>query len=155
MFNQKFYYFLLCTFSLLLSSCSEKTESQPVFTFKNLTDRYNSQTGVFTRVYGVDESVSVKVKLTAEEKNQIEDVFRETGFKNLPQIIDCTKWGVQPVHYDELSLNGYTVQYQSSSGDRWFCFKGNRFEKIMSMLQNIVLNKPEVKRLEMSSIFYE
>lgn len=153
--KKKFYYFLLGIYSLLSYSCSEKTESQPVFTYRNLTDRYNSKTGIFTRFYDSNESVSVKVKLTAEEEKQIADLFRETGFKNLPQKIDCTEWGVQPVLYDELSLDGYSVTYQSSPGSRWFCFKGDRFEKIMSTLQHIVLGKPEVKRLEMSGIFYE
>ncbi|WP_370901576.1 hypothetical protein [Chryseobacterium gossypii] len=155
MVNQKFYsivcYLLL---SILLISCSQKLNPNSAFGYKDLTDSYDSKTSLFTRDYG-DDIVKVKITLRQDEKEKIIKTFSENRFQNLPSEIDCSRWGFHPQIYDELFLDNYSVKYIHNSEDRWLCPSGKRFDKIHTVMRDIILNKPEIKKLEPSDIAYE
>ncbi|WP_326981930.1 hypothetical protein VUJ46_17085 [Chryseobacterium sp. MYb264] len=145
-------------FSLLLFSCNEnkKLNNHATFGFKNLNSSYDSKTNTFTRRYGDGDSIQVKITLTTEEKEKIQHTFFENNFQNLPTTINCTSWGVHPKIYDCIFFDGSIVQYiHNSHNKKWLCPSGKKFDKINAVLQDIILNKPEIKELQPSGIAYE
>jgi hypothetical protein len=156
MLLRKFHFVLSILSLLTIYSCKEKniSKSDFEFTYSDLNDRYDSQTGIFTRTYA-DDTINVKVELTENEKLQILKIFQDNDFENMPNEINCSEWGVHPTMYYNLSLNNLKVRYIKTSGDHWFCFNGKKVEKINAIIQSIILNKAEIKTLEDSNIFYE
>lgn len=157
MVNRKSYQIIFCILCVLLFiSCSEKVQLDPdsSFKFENLTDSYDSNTAAFTRRYSND-TVRIGVTLTQEEKKRVFQAFSENNFQNFPNKIDCSSWGVNPKIYDELILNNHTVKYIHNVDQGLFCLKGKKFNNISILIHEILMNKPEVKKLEMSDIFYE
>lgn len=145
-------------FSLLLICCGEKKilNSNYSFEYEDLFNSYNSKTGIFKRKY-YDDTVRIKIVLTKEEKERILMSFVENKFENFPNEIDCSKWGYNPQHYDYIKLNNHNVKYiYNGSGDiGWFCPTGKRFNRISNIILDILLRKPEVKKLKPSDIYYE
>src|SRR5690606_28294175 len=138
-------------FSLCLISCSEKIklDSNSSFKYEDLNNSYDSKTKIFTRKYSND-TITVKIELTKNEKEKILQSFIENRFLSFPNEIDCSKWGVNPIIYNRLSLDSLNVEYIHNSGKNWLCPKGERFNKIVITIQDIILNKPEIKELELS-----
>ncbi|MGH1518971.1 hypothetical protein [Chryseobacterium sp. JK1] len=139
-----------------LTSCRNKNtiDQDSTFVYSNLTDTYDSQTDSFTRNYD-SHKTTVKLHLTKEEKGKILEAFSENGFQNLPGTIDCTTWGYHPKIYDRLSLNTINVEYIHNVDRSWFCYNGKKFDKIYTIIENIIFTKNEIKQLEPSSIAYE
>lgn len=157
MVNRKSYtiiFYIVCT--LFFIACNEKAQLNPHSSFRleNLTDSYNSNTATFTRRYNSD-TIKVKIRLTKDEKMRILESFSENNFQGFPNEIDCSKWGVSPEIYDELTLNNRTVKYIHNTDQGLFCLKGKRFNNISTLINNILMDKPEVKKLEVSNIGYE
>lgn len=138
--------------------CDKKPKirySHKYFGFGNLSDSYNSKTHIFERKYS-DDTIYVKIGLTKDEENSIIKSFKDNDFEYFPQEIDCTKWGVSPKIYNKLFLDNNEVTLISNSGSgSWFCLKEEKFININSVLQNIILEKPEIKKLPPSDIYYE
>lgn len=155
MVNQRFY-FIICYLLMVLTSCSEgiKLNSNTQFGYEDLWNNYDSETNVFMRKYSND-TIRVKIELTKNEREKILQSFSENHFQDLPKEIDCSKWGRQPIIYDEISLGNSRVKYLHNSEDGWFCPNGKKFNKIYTIIQDIILNKPDVKKLEPSDIAYE
>lgn len=154
MVNYKFYSVICCL--LFLASCNRKVELAPnsSFGYENLTDSYNSKTNIFERKYS-DDTIKIKIILTENERKKILEVFSTNKFQSFPHEIDCSKWGVNPKIYDNLFLNNFSVKYTHNSDDTWFCPNGKRFGKINATIEYIILNKPEIKKIESSDIAYE
>lgn len=130
-------------------------QSDKYFGFESLSDSYNSKTNVFVRKYS-DDTIYIKIALTKDEENNIIKSFKDNNFEYFPHEIDCTKWGVSPKVYNKLFLDDNEVTLISNSGrSSWFCLKEKKFIKINSVLQNIILEKPEIKKLDPSDIYYE
>lgn len=138
------------------TSCSKKAqlESNSSFVFKDLTDSYESNTATFTRRY-YNDTIRIKVKLSLDEKKQILQSFSENNFQKFPNEIDCSNWGTSPKIYDELTLDNHTVKYIHNIDEDLFCLKGKKFSNINILIKDIVMNKPDVKKLEISNIAYE
>ncbi len=138
------------------TSCSKKVQLEPnsSFGFEDLTDSYESNTAIFTRRY-YDDTIRIKVKLSLDEKKQILKSFSENNFQNFPDEIDCSNWGTNPKISDELTLNNHKVKYIHNINIGLFCLKGKKFSKISILIKNILMNKPAVKKLEISNIAYE
>ena len=102
----KIYTFLsILFFSILTVACdNERQTSYKNFEYESLTDKYNSQTNVFTRKYNDGDSLSVKIKLSDDEKITILNRFYDNNFLKLSKEIDCSSWGVQPQIYTSISL---------------------------------------------------
>lgn len=158
MVNRNVHLIIYLVLILILFSCSKKMKLNPnsSFGYEDLWNSYDSKTNIFTRKYNSD-SIKVKIFLTNEEKSMILKSFSENDFQNLPREIDCSKWGVSPMHYDKIDLNNLSVQYiYNDEGEKgWFCPNGKKFNKTISIIKSILLNKPQVKKLEPSDIYYE
>ncbi|MGX5685049.1 hypothetical protein ACWKWW_10815 [Chryseobacterium cucumeris] len=146
--------YLLIIISLISCDKQDTINQNSSFLYKDLTDTYDSKTGLFTRNYDSD-STTIKVNLTREENEKILKAFSENGFENLPSIIDCSMWGHNPKIYDKLSLNNINVEYIHNTDEGWFCHNGKKFSRINKTIQGIIFNKNEVKKLELSTIAYE
>lgn len=146
--------YLFC--SIFLISCSEKMQVNPnsTFRYEDLNDSYDSNTATFSRRYS-DDTVRIKIVLTQGEKEKVLHSFSENKFQNFPSEIDCSSWGAHPKIYDELSLNSSSIRYIHNVDNSWFCLSGKRFDRINKVLKDIILNKPEIKKLEPSDIAYE
>lgn len=154
---------ILLIFAISIS-CNKKDDGNNYhnFEYTTLTDNYNSQTNIFTRKYGYEEndSVNIKIILSAEEKKSILDSFLENEFFGLSKEIDCSSWMVQPRKYNHISLwnkvNRHSVTYISSPENfMLFCPSGIRFLKIEEKIQEILYSKTEIKSLPVSNIAYE
>ncbi|AYZ37469.1 hypothetical protein EGY07_18970 [Chryseobacterium indologenes] len=158
MVNQKLNFITLSLFSILLINCSEGTKptNNSTFGFKNLNSSFDSKTNIFIRRYSYDDSIAIKVVLTKDERKKILHAFLENKFQKLPNKINCTSWGVSPKIYESIFLDNSIVEYTHNSNDKkWFCFGGEKFNKINAVMQNIILSKPEIKKLKPSEIAYE
>lgn len=149
-------FYLLIIFSMI--GCDKKPKirySYKYFGFENLSDSYNSKTQIFVRKYS-DDTIYVRILLTKDEENSIIKSFKDNDFEYFPQEIDCTTWGVLPKIYNKLFLdNNEVILILNSGSGSWFCLKEKKFVNINSVLQNIILEKPEVKKLAPSDIYYE
>lgn len=145
--------FILSMFSI---SCDKKNGFNPKssFGFKNLSDSYDSKTGIFMRRYHAD-IVSIKLYLNESEKNKILQSFYDNDFNDLPHIIDCSKKGSNPILYDKIVLDNSIKEHVYTDADNWFCSNGKKFNKIFSILSGIVMNTNEVKKLKPTDIYYE
>ena len=146
--------YLLClTFFI---SCSEKMQVNlnSTFRYDDLNDSYDSSTATFSRRYSND-TIKIKIVLTQGEKEKILHSFSENQFQHFPSEIDCSMWGRNPQIYDVLYLNSSSVRYIHNVDNSLFCLNGKRFDRISKILKNIILNKPEIKKLEPSDIAYE
>lgn len=154
MVNYKFYSAICCL--LFLISCTRKAESttNSSFGYESLNDSYNSKTNIFERKYS-DDTIKIRIILTEDERKKILEVFSTNKFQSFPHEIDCSKWDVSPQIYDHLFLNNFSVKYIHNSDDTWFCPTGKRFSKINAAIQDIILNKPEIKKIKSSDIAYE
>lgn len=143
-------------FLLLLFSCSRKVELNPgsSFGYESLTDSYHSKTNIFERRYS-DDTIKIEMILTENEREKILKAFSENQFQRFPHEIDCSKWGTNPKIYDELFIDDFSVKYIHNREDGWLCSNGKRFKKINTIIQGIILNKPEIKKIESSDIAYE
>ncbi|OPB91195.1 hypothetical protein [Elizabethkingia ursingii] len=159
-FKMKVLYFIL----IICISCSGNDKGVSLagsFQYKDITDSYDSKTHIFSRSYGYKEdgsglnTVQVKVFLTPEEEKLIWDSFRENKFQSFTDEIDCSSLNISPTQYDYLVLNRKKVKFMHNSESSWFCFNGKRFMKIKKVITDIILNKTEIKRLEVSNIGYE
>lgn len=142
--------------SILSISCEKKKVFNPKssFGFENLSDSYDSKTNIFTRRYQTD-TVSIKLYLNKSEKNKILQSFYNNDFSDLPNIIDCSKQGSNPILYDKIVFNSAIKEHIYTDNDNWFCSDGKKFSKIYSILLEIVMNKSEVRRLKRTNIYYE
>jgi len=157
MVNRKSYKIIISIAGMFfLTSCSKEKqlESNSSFRFENLTDSYDSNTATFSRRYA-DDTIRIKVLLNQEEKKQILLQFSQNNFQNFPSEIDCSSWGRNPKIYDELILNNHAVKYIHNVDQGLFCLKGKKFNHISTLIYEILMHKPEVKKLEMSDISYE
>lgn len=157
MVNRRFYKAIIGIMWIFsFTSCSEKTQldSNSSFGFEDLTDSYESNTAIFTRRY-YNDTIRIKVKLSLDEKKQILQSFSENNFQNFPDEIECLNWGTSPKIYNELTLDNHTVKYIHNIDEDLFCLKGKKFSKINILIKDIVTNKPDVKKLEISNIAYE
>jgi hypothetical protein len=147
---------IFCSLIISLISCDKQStiNQNSSFVYKDLTDTYDSKTGLFIRNYDSDIT-TIKVHLTREEKNKILKAFSENSFENLPYIIDCSMWGHNPKIYDKLSLNNINVEYIHNTDEGWFCYNGKKFSRINKTIHDIIFNKNEVKQLKPSTIAYE
>lgn len=138
------------------TSCSKKEQLEPSssFRFENLTDSYDSNTAIFSRRYASD-TIKIKILLSQKEKKLILQSFSENNFQDFPNEIDCSSWGKNPKIYDELSLNNYKVKYIHNVDRGLFCLKGKKFTNISALIHEILISKPQVKKLEISNIYYE
>lgn len=157
MVNKKFVtFYLLIIFSMI--TCNRKPaikHSYKYFGFESLSDSYNSKTQVFVRKYS-DDTIYVKIVLTKDEENSIIKSFKDNDFEYFPREVDCSKFGVSPKAYDKLFLDNNEVTLISNrGGGSWFCLKEKKFININSVLQSIILEKPEIKKLPPSDIYYE
>ncbi|HCD9236021.1 TPA: hypothetical protein NEG48_003038 [Elizabethkingia anophelis] len=159
-FNMKMLYCIL----IICISCSGNDKAvSPAgsFQYKDISDSYDSKTHIFSRSYGYKEdgsglnTVQVKVFFTPEEEKLIWDSFRENKFQFFTDEIDCSSLNTSPAQYDYLVLNKKKVKFIHNSENSWFCFNGKRFMKIKKVITDIILNKTEIKRLEISNIGYE
>jgi len=145
---------ILCLMFFIACGKKEQLNPNSLFSYEDLTDSYDSNTTTFTRRYN-DDTIKIKVMVTQDEKKHILQSFSENNFQNFPKRIDCSSWGVSPKIYDELTLDNLTVQYVHNVKKSFFCTDGKRFNEISILIKEIILNKPEVKKLEMSDISYE
>lgn len=154
MVKYKLYLAICCL--LFLFSCNRKVELNPgsSFGYESLTDSYHSKTNIFERRYS-DDTIKIEMKLTENEREKILKAFSENQFQRFPHEIDCSKWGTNPKIYDELFIDDFSVKYIHNREDGWFCSNGKRFKKINTIIQDIILNKPEIKKIESSDIAYE
>lgn len=145
-------------FSMSLTSCSEKDkqDSHTTFGFRNLSDSFDSKTGIFTRRYSED-SAQIKLVLTENERTKILKSFAENQFQYFPREIDCSSWRYHPTKYDYINLNDKTVRYTYNGlgNEGFFCIKGKRFHKVSKVIQDVIMNKSEVKKLKPSDVYYE
>ncbi|WP_185668532.1 hypothetical protein [Chryseobacterium bernardetii] len=141
---------------MFLASCNGKVKWNPdsSFGYESLTDSYNSKTHIFERRYS-DDTIKIEIILTENEKGKIVKAFSENQFQSFPHEIDCSTWGTNPKIYDELFIENFSVKYIHNRDERWFCSNGKRFNEINTIIQNIILNKPEIKKIEFSDIAYE
>lgn len=80
----------------------------------------------------------------------------DNNFIELSNNINCTEWGNNPIIYDELFFDNHYVTYEHNSiGDKWICLQGKRFNKINAVIEGIILNRQEIKKLVPSDIAYE
>jgi hypothetical protein len=149
---------IIIVYILIFFSVSCKKDeglySYKSFGFEDLTDSYNSGTGVYKRKYSND-TIEIKIVLTKEEREIIIKSFSGNNFFELADKINCKLWG-NPVYYDILFLDNHIVSYENSfSEDKWFCPSGKRFNEINTLMQKIIFNKQEIKKLKPSDIAYE
>lgn len=154
MINSKSFLAICCL--LFLVSCNRKVKLNPnsSFGYESLTDSYNSKTNIFERRYS-DDTIKIEIILTENEREKIIKAFSENQFQSFPHEIDCSKWGTNPKIYDELFIEGFSVKYIHNRDDRWFCSNGKRFNEINTIIQDVILNKSEIKKIESSDISYE
>lgn len=91
MLLNKVYKYLL--YSLILFSCCSCGKNMPNkmpedfnFSYRILGEEYDSKKQLFTRYY-YDDSISVKVTLTNEEKMEIYNMMKQQNFNRLPDTI--------------------------------------------------------------------
>ncbi len=157
MVNHRFYSSIFYVLFLgFLVSCdrSVKLDTNTSFGYESLSDSYNSKTTIFERRYS-DDTITIKIILSEMERKKILQTFLENTFQSFPPEIDCSQWGSNPKIYDRLFLENFPVVYIHNNYDRWYCPNGKKFNKINTVIQRIILNKPEIKKLESSDISYE
>ncbi|MDN3691942.1 hypothetical protein QWZ06_06600 [Chryseobacterium tructae] len=153
-YNGKLYIAISCL--LFLVSCNREVKLNPYssFGYESLTDSYHSKTNTFERRYS-DDTIKIEIILTENERTKIIKAFSENQFQEFSREIDCSQWGTNPIIYDELFIDDFSVKYIHNRSDGWFCSNGKRFNKINTIIQDVILNKPEIKKIESSDIAYE
>ena len=154
------------------------------FSFKLIseTDSYDSKTGIYKRRYSNFDSImnagwaaidstlidhsytkgdsSIKVGLTESDWQLIYDSFLKSDFMNFPRDFECAKDADESlpafVTTLEFTCRGVTKKVTNSS----YCDKkikqkqADKFGQLYSILHDIIINKPQIKKMKDSDLLF-
>ncbi|HET7733153.1 MAG TPA: hypothetical protein VFK73_04875 [Paludibacter sp.] len=142
---------------LAFISCTNQKYDKQIpadFSFKiiNMTNSYDSKTGIYVRSYVKKDSV-VKVVMTQKEMNIIYELFKKNDFLSFPDIFECYIFGTKTLPaFDttiEINYKGVIKRVKNTT----YCNKkteqrkSDRFDEFSSEIRKIINNKTEIKNM--------
>jgi hypothetical protein len=127
---------------------------------KSLVDSYNSKEGIYTRVYSGKDS-SVKVEFTKEEMELIYQSFKKYDFLSFPKKFECDTIGISdrtPAFFTTIVIEYKNETIKVTNGttcdNKVEQIKSDNFYKFSSEINEILKNKPQVKNMRETDMFF-
>jgi len=155
---------------VLFTNCSKYDKKMPIdfsFIIEDNHNKYNSQTGIYTRRYreirllNIPPTSSIKVELTQKELNLIYESFKKYDFLCFPEEFKCSEKGTSifPFHFIRLKITykGITKKVNNSThcSDKIEQRKSDEFDEFSYGIMSIINSKQQIINMKESNIIEE